>query len=79
MGSGGVCVRETPAHQERRSKFKSAVFELSGGGEEAAGLVVSAPVDEMVHLRGSYRSVRDQLSTAGSVALKAYTAPAPGA
>lgn len=29
--------------------LKSAVFELSGGDEEAAELVVSAPVDEMVH------------------------------
>ncbi len=29
--------------------LKSAVFELSGGDEEAAELIVSAPVDEMVH------------------------------
>lgn len=29
--------------------LKSAVFELSGGDEHAAALVVSAPVDEMVH------------------------------
>jgi hypothetical protein len=29
--------------------LKSAVFELSGGDEETAELVVSAPVDEMVH------------------------------
>jgi hypothetical protein len=29
--------------------LKSAVFELSGEDEEAAELVVSAPVDEMVH------------------------------
>ncbi len=29
--------------------LKSAVYELSGGDEEAAELVVSAPVDEMVH------------------------------
>jgi len=29
--------------------LKSAVFELSGGDEQAAELVVSAPVDEMVH------------------------------
>jgi hypothetical protein len=29
--------------------LKSAVFELTGGHEEAAELVVSAPVDEMVH------------------------------
>lgn len=29
--------------------LKSAVFELSGGDEHAAELVVSAPVDEMVH------------------------------
>jgi len=29
--------------------LKSAVFELTGGDEQAAELVVSAPVDEMVH------------------------------
>ena len=29
--------------------LKSAVFELSGGDEHAAELIVSAPVDEMVH------------------------------
>lgn len=29
--------------------LKAAVFELSGGDEEAAELLVSAPVDEMVH------------------------------
>jgi hypothetical protein len=29
--------------------LKSAVFELSDGDEDAAELVVSAPVDEMVH------------------------------
>ncbi|GAA1799300.1 hypothetical protein HC028_16245 [Planosporangium flavigriseum] len=29
--------------------LKSAVYELTGGDEEAAELVVSAPVDEMVH------------------------------
>jgi hypothetical protein len=29
--------------------LKAAVFELSGGDEDAAELVVSAPVDEMVH------------------------------
>lgn len=29
--------------------LKAAVFELSGGNEEAAELLVAAPVDEMVH------------------------------
>lgn len=29
--------------------LKAAVYELSGGDEQAAELLVSAPVDEMVH------------------------------
>jgi hypothetical protein len=40
-----------PLFQEalRVLALKSAVYELTGGDEEAAELVVSAPVDEMVH------------------------------